>query len=116
MGLCESEHSEKSMIAKLKTESVAALRQSINAHMMRYNCYVFGFSYLISLHECSCFLPSRCGYQWTNKLEGMFKDVQLSKDLMTNFKKMFDAETSVEISLDVNVCTTGYWSVRCIRT
>ena len=33
MGLCESEHSEKSMIAKLKTE---------------------------------------CGYQWTNKLEGLY--------------------------------------------
>jgi len=70
MGLCESEHSERSMIAKLKTE---------------------------------------CGYQWTNKLEGMFKDVQLSKDLMQNFKRIFDAEAQLDITLDVNVCTTGYW-------
>jgi len=69
-GLCESEHSEKSMIAKLKTE---------------------------------------CGYQWTNKLEGMFKDVQLSKDLCTKFKGVFDTEKSLDIVLDVNVCTTGYW-------
>jgi len=69
-GLCESEHSEKSMIAKLKTE---------------------------------------CGYQWTNKLEGMFKDVQLSKDLCAKFKGVFDTEKALDIVLDVNVCTTGYW-------
>jgi len=73
MGLCESEHTEKAMIAKLKTE---------------------------------------CGYQWTNKLEGMFKDVQLSKELMQKFKKeVFDAEKN-DIQLDVNVCTTGYWPSR----
>jgi len=67
--LCESEHSEKSMIAKLKTE---------------------------------------CGYQWTNKLEGMFKDVQLSKDLMSKYRKLYDADRA-EMQLEVNVCTTGYW-------
>jgi len=70
MGLCESEHSEKSMIAKLKTE---------------------------------------CGYQWTNKLEGMFKDVQLSKDLMAEFKKVMTASVTSDVQLDVNVCTTGMW-------
>jgi len=69
-GQCESEHSEKAMIAKLKTE---------------------------------------CGYQWTNKLEGMFKDVQLSKDLMSKFKNFFDTEKQMDLTLDVNVCTTGYW-------
>jgi len=68
-GLCESEHSEKSMIAKLKTE---------------------------------------CGYQWTNKLEGMFKDVQLSKELMEKFKGYYDT-TQEDLQLDVIVCTTGYW-------
>lgn len=67
-GLCESEHSEKSMIAKLKTE---------------------------------------CGFNWSNKLEGMFKDVQMSKDLMNDFKSKLDKP--LEIQLDVNVCTTGYW-------
>jgi len=71
MSQCESEHSEKSMIAKLKTE---------------------------------------CGYQWTNKLEGMFKDVQLSKDLMQNFKKVYDSDLdAAAVQLEVNVCTTGFW-------
>jgi len=69
-GLCESEHSEKSMIAKLKTE---------------------------------------CGYQWTNKLEGMFKDVQLSKELMEKFKGQYDTSQAEDLQLDVIVCTTGYW-------
>jgi len=68
-GLCESEHAEKSMIAKLKTEA---------------------------------------GYQWTNKLEGMFKDVTISKELMDKFKRQHNARDT-DIQLDVNVCTTGYW-------
>jgi len=75
--LCESEHTEKSMIAKLKTE---------------------------------------CGYQWTNKLEGMFKDVQLSRDMMAKFKKeVYDTEKSEDLQLNVNVCTTGYWPSRSVQ-
>jgi len=68
--LCESEHQEKSMIAKLKTEA---------------------------------------GYQWCNKLEGMFKDVTLSKDLMTKFKTIWDTESKLGLDLSVNVCSSGYW-------
>jgi cullin 3 len=69
-GLCDSEHSEKSMIAKLRAEA---------------------------------------GYQWCNKLEGMFKDVQASRDLMGKFKKQYDAEAKVGLDLAVNVCSSGYW-------
>lgn len=67
-GLCESEHAEKSMIAKLKCEA---------------------------------------GYQWTNKLEGMFKDVTISKEIMSKFKRQQNSQT--DIALEVNICTTGYW-------
>jgi len=67
----ESEHMEKTMIAKLKTES---------------------------------------GYQWTNKLEGMFKDVQMSKDMMEKFKKLSKLNSAIQ--MDVNVCTTGYWPTK----
>jgi cullin 3 len=57
-----------------------------------------------------CFLFYR--YQWTNKLEGMFKDVQLSKDLQVAFKRMFEADdAATSVALDVNVCTTGFWPV-----
>lgn len=47
---CESEHTEKSLIAMFK---------------------------------------SQCGYQWTYQLEGMFKDMQLSLDLQTQFAQVF---------------------------
>lgn len=70
-GQCESEHSEKSMIAKLKTE---------------------------------------CGYQWTNKLEGMFKDVQMSKELGERFKKDHREQLqNMDFNFDVTVCRTGFW-------
>jgi len=69
-GLCESFHSEKSMIAKLKNES---------------------------------------GHQWCHKLEGMFKDITQSKELMNKFKQVYDAEAKSGIELSVNVCSSGYW-------
>ena len=37
-------------------------------------------------------LKAECGSQFTNKLEGMFKDVDLSRDIMTSFR------TSVSLS------------------
>lgn len=36
---------------------------------------------------------SECGNAFTTKLEGMFKDVELSKQLMTEFKVMLPLET-----------------------
>jgi len=65
--LSESEHAEKSMIGKLKTES---------------------------------------GYHWTSKLEDMFKDIQRSKELMSDFNKKVH---HLDIELSVSVCTTGAW-------
>ena len=32
-------------------------------------------------------LKSECGSQFTNKLEGMFKDIDLSQELMKRFKE-----------------------------
>lgn len=31
-------------------------------------------------------LKAECGSQFTNKLEGMFKDIDLSRDIMTQFR------------------------------
>lgn len=28
---------------------------------------------------------------------------------MSNFKKIFDAQQNLDIALEVNVCTTGFW-------
>ena len=32
-------------------------------------------------------LKAECGSQFTTKLEGMFKDVDLSRDIMTSFRQ-----------------------------
>ena len=33
-------------------------------------------------------LKQECGSAFTSKLEGMFKDMELSKDIMTSFKQV----------------------------
>ncbi|OQR97765.1 transmembrane protein, partial [Thraustotheca clavata] len=47
-------------------------------------------------------LKAECGYQFTSKLEGMFKDMAMTKDLMDGFKKHSQ-------TLHVQVLTMGYW-------
>jgi Cullin family len=37
-----------------------------------------------------------CGGQFTNKLEGMFKDVELSRDIMASFKQSVHAPAPVQ--------------------
>ena len=58
-------------------------------------------------------LKSECGSNFTNKLEGMFKDIDLSNDLMSQYQlhrtgnKVTGAGESVDMT--VQVLTTGYW-------
>ncbi|CAK4079420.1 unnamed protein product [Aphanomyces euteiches] len=47
-------------------------------------------------------LKAECGYQFTSKLEGMFKDMAMTKDLMDGFKKHNPL-------ISVQVLTMGYW-------
>jgi cullin-4 len=55
-------------------------------------------------------LKAECGSGFTSKLEGMFKDVELSRDVMASFRESSHArslDSSVELS--VHVLTQGYW-------
>ena len=57
-------------------------------------------------------LKQECGSGFTKKLEGMFKDMELSRDIAIAFaqsqsKKDLQAKIGSEIS--VHVLTTGYW-------
>uniref|UniRef100_A0A7N0ZRY4 Cullin-4 n=1 Tax=Kalanchoe fedtschenkoi TaxID=63787 RepID=A0A7N0ZRY4_KALFE len=56
-------------------------------------------------------LKTECGSQFTNKLEGMFKDIELSKEINESFKQSSQARTKlpVGIEMSVHVLTTGYW-------
>uniref|UniRef100_F1KTC7 Cullin-4 n=1 Tax=Ascaris suum TaxID=6253 RepID=F1KTC7_ASCSU len=62
-------------------------------------------------------LKQECGAGFTTKLEGMFKDMELSKDLAVAFKQYFDhggpdrtlQHSDGRIEFSVNVLTMGHW-------
>lgn len=57
-------------------------------------------------------LKAECGSQFTNKLEGMFKDIDLSKEVMNSVKEsMRSAPPSGSSAMEtsVTVLTSGYW-------
>lgn len=56
-------------------------------------------------------LKTECGYQYTTKLEGMFKDMNVSQDSMEKFKSFLES-SDVQlngIDFNVRVLTMGYW-------
>uniref|UniRef100_A0AAQ4PS22 Cullin 4A n=1 Tax=Gasterosteus aculeatus aculeatus TaxID=481459 RepID=A0AAQ4PS22_GASAC len=52
-------------------------------------------------------LKHECGAAFTSKLEGMFKDMELSKDIMIQFKQNQSGPSNIELT--VNILTMGYW-------
>mmetsp|Transcript_14845 Transcript_14845/g.27907 ORF Transcript_14845/g.27907 Transcript_14845/m.27907 type:complete len:1056 (-) Transcript_14845:334-3501(-) len=69
-------------------------------------------------------LKAECGSGYTAKMEGMFKDVELSKDVMSNYTAHLsglensanatvtgNSEAPNMLDMDVQVLTTGYWPV-----
>lgn len=56
-------------------------------------------------------LKQECGGGFTSKLEGMFKDMELSKDINIAFKQYMNANTRnlPPIDMTVSILTMGYW-------
>ncbi|CAF1417985.1 unnamed protein product [Adineta ricciae] len=55
-------------------------------------------------------LKHECGNVFTSKLEGMFKDMELSKDIMSAFEQhMHGRETPGNINMYVSILTMGFW-------
>ncbi|XP_024391521.1 cullin-4 [Physcomitrium patens] len=56
-------------------------------------------------------LKTECGSQFTNKLEGMFKDIELSREINESFRQSAQARLKLPsgIEMNVHVLTTGYW-------
>jgi len=63
-------------------------------------------------------LKAECGYQFTSKLEGMFNDMRISRDMQDSYKnyKRVQEQSKGEISesvkpidIEVDVLTNGYW-------
>jgi len=66
-------------------------------------------------------LKAECGYQFTSKLEGMFNDMRISRDMQDSYKTYKRVEASLQqrkgeigcsgkpIDIEVDVLTNGYW-------
>ncbi|KAF5297248.1 hypothetical protein FQR65_LT10020 [Abscondita terminalis] len=56
-------------------------------------------------------LKQECGGGFTSKLEGMFKDMELSKDINVAFKQHLGIamQNVVPLDMTVNILTMGYW-------
>ncbi|KAA8494050.1 Cullin-4 [Porphyridium purpureum] len=56
-------------------------------------------------------MKTECGAPFTNKLEGMFRDVDLSADILNAFQAYRNSRSSAarEIDLNVYILTNSYW-------
>ncbi|CAO3641310.1 unnamed protein product [Cunninghamella blakesleeana] len=56
-------------------------------------------------------LKRECGYQFTNKLEGMFNDIRLSTEMGSNFKEYLEQCSNMDkkFELGVTVLTSTFW-------
>ncbi|VDD90715.1 unnamed protein product [Enterobius vermicularis] len=56
-------------------------------------------------------LKTECGCQFTSKLEGMFKDMEVSNTLMSDFREYKENvdRTRDPVEITVRVLTCGYW-------
>ena len=63
-------------------------------------------------------LKSECGTSYTSKMEGMFQDIELSRDIMANFTAYSSGlaasaspagAVSKAVDMDVQLLTTGFW-------
>ncbi|KAG6842292.1 hypothetical protein C0991_010580 [Blastosporella zonata] len=56
-------------------------------------------------------LKVECGFQFTQKLEGMFHDMKISAETMTAYKTHMANTTSPDIELSVIVMTSTFWPI-----
>ncbi|KAI0264505.1 Cullin-domain-containing protein [Gloeopeniophorella convolvens] len=54
-------------------------------------------------------LKVECGYQFTNKLEGMFHDMKISADTMQAYRDHVAKATAPAIDMNVTVMTSTFW-------
>lgn len=67
---------------------------------------------------------AECGYQYTSKMEGMFKDIQMSKIVMEDYQSYNQNKESAPLTtqkynsniaeLELQILTAGYWPLNSI--
>ncbi|KAL2415597.1 Cullin-1 [Exophiala dermatitidis] len=66
-------------------------------------------------------LKEACGYEYTNKLQRMFQDVQISKDLNTAYKEwhetiLADSDEKRTVDCTFQILGTGFWPLNAPNT
>ncbi|KAL8961672.1 MAG: hypothetical protein Q9183_005272, partial [Haloplaca sp. 2 TL-2023] len=66
-------------------------------------------------------LKEACGYEYTNKLQRMFQDIQISKDLNSTYKDwesnlMSDGDQKKAVDSHYQVLGTGFWPLNAPQT
>mmetsp|Transcript_45071 Transcript_45071/g.109043 ORF Transcript_45071/g.109043 Transcript_45071/m.109043 type:complete len:788 (+) Transcript_45071:296-2659(+) len=57
-------------------------------------------------------LKAECGAGYTSKMEGMFQDMDWSRETMTRYKQSnYSDGPTDQLDMDIQVLTTGYWPV-----
>ncbi|THH15832.1 hypothetical protein EW146_g4703 [Bondarzewia mesenterica] len=59
-------------------------------------------------------LKVECGYQFTQKLEGMFHDMKISADTMRSYRQHIAKTTAPEVDISVTVMTSTFWPMSYI--
>ncbi|TFY81653.1 hypothetical protein EWM64_g2358, partial [Hericium alpestre] len=54
-------------------------------------------------------LKVECGYQFTQKLEGMFHDMKISAETMQAYRSHLEKTTAPEVDISVTVMTSTFW-------
>jgi cullin 1 len=59
-------------------------------------------------------LKEACGFEYTNKLQRMFQDMQISKDLNSAFKEwqsnnLDEADLKTNVDASYHILGTGFW-------
>ena len=55
-------------------------------------------------------LKQACGFEYTNKLQNMFKDIELSKDLNSRFKKYLTQNNdTIDLDFHAQILSAGAW-------
>ncbi|WWC64830.1 uncharacterized protein I303_107444 [Kwoniella dejecticola CBS 10117] len=61
-------------------------------------------------------LKMEMGFQFTQKLEGMFTDMRLSNESANTFRNYLNRHGAIPIDLNVNVLTASYWPQPIVAT
>ncbi|VDM10103.1 unnamed protein product [Wuchereria bancrofti] len=106
LGRSASVDAEKSMLSKLKQGVILILITNIAASFV-----------VLASKNYQKFSFTECGAAFTTRLEGMFKDMEVSKDLGVSFKQYMEhgdpdrilKHSANQIEFNVNVLTMGHW-------